>query len=318
MNRIIKEKYNDITGQEFHGCKATQYMFSDKKRRNFWEWQCPRCGNLFIAREDRVKSGNTRSCGCLQNETRKMLGKAVGLSNKKQNLVIHKKEYAIIFYNNYDGFFVVDEKDIPVVQEHTWYALKGAKGRIDPVTYIDGTTVRLVRFLLEKELAEAPEGTQVDHINGNTYDCRRCNLRICTAAENALNKKKNINQGTILEENGKFRIVNFSKEDVSNLFFDTHLEAETKLFELQDKYFGEFGYRFSQEIAKRIETFIDHKMVCCNGVFEEIQSLPERNIFKIWLNSIFTDYRTGRLPEIYLGRALDNLRKAYHEEKFVS
>lgn len=317
MSKIIKEKYNDITGQVFHGCKAIQYMYSDEKRRNFWEWQCPRCGNLFIAREDRVKSGNTRSCGCLQTETRKMLGKAVGLSNKKQNLVIHKKEYAIVFYNNYDGFFVVDEKDFPVVQEHTWYAHKGAKGRIDPVTYIDGTTVRLVRFLLAKELEEAPDGMEVDHINLNTNDCRRCNLRICTHEENMRNRPNN-KQGRIIEKNSKFRIVDFAKVDTSHLVFDTYMEAEIALFNLQNKHLGEFGRRFSQEIAREIEIHLNHKIVCCNGVFEEIQSLPERNIFKIWLNSIFTDYRTGRLPEIYLGRALDNLKKAYHEERPVS
>lgn len=30
------------------------------------QYICPACGNLFVARRDNVRSGNTKSCGCLK------------------------------------------------------------------------------------------------------------------------------------------------------------------------------------------------------------------------------------------------------------
>lgn len=40
---------------------------------------------------------------------------------------------------------------------------------------------------LHREIAEASFGQYVDHINNNSLDNRKCNLRICTNAENARN-----------------------------------------------------------------------------------------------------------------------------------
>ena len=51
-------------------------------------------------------------------------------------------------------------------------------------TTINGKTV-----LMHRLIVSAPTGSVVDHINGDGLDNRRCNLRICTMAQNFHNAK---------------------------------------------------------------------------------------------------------------------------------
>lgn len=49
---------------------------------------------------------------------------------------------------------------------------------------------------LHRYIVNAPDGTYVDHINGNTLDNRKCNLRITNNADNVRNGKIRINNST--------------------------------------------------------------------------------------------------------------------------
>ena len=43
---------------------------------------------------------------------------------------------------------------------------------------------------MHRMIMNPEKGMQIDHISGNTLDNRRCNLRICTQKQNAMNRKK--------------------------------------------------------------------------------------------------------------------------------
>jgi hypothetical protein len=63
--------------------------------------------------------------------------------------------------------------------------------------YINGGYIRRTYYdqdgshrheFLHRAVLSVPVGHVIDHINGNTLDNRRCNLRVCTPGENAKNR----------------------------------------------------------------------------------------------------------------------------------
>jgi hypothetical protein len=83
---------------------------------------------------------------------------------------------------------IIDEVDAELVLARKWSAHRNrhttyvkTSARLDDGRW---TKVQLHRFLLN-----APTGVIVDHINGNGLDNRRVNLRLCTASQNATNRR---------------------------------------------------------------------------------------------------------------------------------
>jgi hypothetical protein len=77
-----------------------------------------------------------------------------------------------------------DEVDAPMIESHRWFKMRSGyivRGKRD------GTVKRTL--LLHREIMCPPEGMDVDHINHNTLDNRRCNLRIVTRQQNAQNNR---------------------------------------------------------------------------------------------------------------------------------
>lgn len=81
----------------------------------------------------------------------------------------------------------VDPEDRHTLDERAW-GICMFRGKLYVVggDWING---RMVQRRFHRVIMSAPSGMQVDHINGNTLDNRRCNLRICTSAENGRNRK---------------------------------------------------------------------------------------------------------------------------------
>ncbi len=86
------------------------------------------------------------------------------------------------------GNTLVDEEDYEHINQWEWFQHSAGYAARNPKTSeIRGQKRKLVfihRIVMNMKIGEI-----TDHINGNTLDNRKCNLRICTASQNAQNKK---------------------------------------------------------------------------------------------------------------------------------
>ena len=75
----------------------------------------------------------------------------------------------------------VDDEDFPQIREYKWTAL--------PSGYATRTTGGK-KVYMHREIAGAPAGYEVDHIDHNPLNNTRSNLRICTRGQNGANTTK--------------------------------------------------------------------------------------------------------------------------------
>lgn len=82
---------------------------------------------------------------------------------------------------------IVDDEDYEFLMQWNWYAMQAGRGAYKKYYAARGSRKKNLR--MHQALCPAPEGMETDHINGNSLDNRRCNLRICTHRQNIWNRK---------------------------------------------------------------------------------------------------------------------------------
>jgi hypothetical protein len=153
---------------------------------------------------------------------------------------------------NVKGYeIIVDEDMAEFVRSIKWTPSRPAKSTYGVYfrCYQRVAGVLSVKHWLHRYIISAPEGMYVDHINCNTLDNRRENLRLCTMTENMRNRGKYHNNTV------GYRGVTFHKRDNrfqaqiridgKRLFLGYFLTAEDAheaYKEASIKYHGEFGH----------------------------------------------------------------------------
>jgi hypothetical protein len=80
---------------------------------------------------------------------------------------------------------IIDESDAHLVSPYTWSVVFGAS----PKPYASATIKQAGRRVHIHTFLVGIAGLYVDHINGDTLDNRRSNLRVCAPIENAQNRR---------------------------------------------------------------------------------------------------------------------------------
>jgi hypothetical protein len=73
-------KHIDISGSRFGRLLAIEKVGSDKKGRALWNCKCD-CGNVCVKTSEHIRSGNTKSCGCLMVSVFNTVNKTHGKSS---------------------------------------------------------------------------------------------------------------------------------------------------------------------------------------------------------------------------------------------
>lgn len=86
-------------------------------------------------------------------------------------------------------FAIVDAGDVKAVSRFKWRVSVGARGHRYAVTWDGGA-----RVLMHRLLTGAPDGMVVDHVDGDGINNRRENMRVCTQAQNVMNRTSALHQ----------------------------------------------------------------------------------------------------------------------------
>lgn len=142
--------------------------------------------------------------------------------------------------------FIVDDEDIPIVELHPWFP-KTSFGRTYIFTRwcIGGNTQRI---LLHRYLTSPGENYVVDHVNGDSLNNSRSNLRICSRAENNRNRKLQSNNSSgfkgVYFDIHRNKWIAFIKVDGNKKFlgrFATPEAASQVYWEAAKHYYGQFA-----------------------------------------------------------------------------
>lgn len=142
---------------------------------------------------------------------------------------------------------LVDDADYEALSQYRWHALD-CIGRVIAVRAIYNPNGAPRRVYMHRIIANTPDGMETDHINGDTLDNRRANLRTCTHQENTRNAKPRAHSS-------KYKGVAYSRQAHKWIAqirhnnkliylgaFDDEADAARAYDDRAIKLFGEFAY----------------------------------------------------------------------------
>jgi hypothetical protein len=184
---------------------------------------------------------------------------------------ICRKKFTII---GVDLYMLYDKQDQHVVDSRPWYMIvdKAGKPRV-----IDTDGKGFHSYLINKSSASHV----IDHINGNSIDNRRVNLREATKSQNASNRKNRTNQHGYpgLLKNGDNWYVSICVNGVEyKSKFKSKKEAVTWRYNKQVELLGEFNP--DKRTLKKVLKDLDEKPLDYLKPYQRPYQRPVSTVFK--------------------------------------
>ena len=104
--------------------------------------------------------------------------------NKYQNKYEQVDNFTIKGFTRNGNSFLIDKEDYPLVKPYCWHRHQDGYMRTRISHYIENGKLHNSYILMHNLIMSKKEGLEIDHLNGNPADNRKCNLKYKTHAEN--------------------------------------------------------------------------------------------------------------------------------------
>lgn len=175
----------DLTGKVFNRLTVLEqvddHITKSGDRRAYWKCICE-CGNITFSTGKLLKNGDKQSCGCLMKEKAsehcKTFAKPMRNESSLQiNLIDEHGLYGKCLLNNKE-FMYFDMDDYDLIKNYCWKTHYHKDGYKVVQAKVNGAIIHLHKLIGFKNC---------DHIDHNTLNNRKYNLRQATPSQNAMN-----------------------------------------------------------------------------------------------------------------------------------
>lgn len=168
--------------------------------------------------------------------------KRLGIQSKYKKSTNYRVDNDFAIFTTTKGIeFIVDLKDVERIKNYSWY--------ISHQGYVISDSPKRAT-LLHRLITDAERGYVVDHINHETLDNRKCNLRVVTQTQNNMNRRlEKRNTSTVtgvswFKANERWSAyISVNKKRIHLGYFNTLEEAKEARGKAEEIHFGKHAYQ---------------------------------------------------------------------------